>query len=267
MALKVYKKETRVKEKKIATFISYISLTLGAVLLFWAFYPVISFEVYSRVFFQNGIRSPIPEANASTSHDLANNVSVNKLTYSNNVRDFTQASMWFPTAKSVLPQPSPKAGEKNAPEKDAKPQKKPWAKDYYLSIPKLNIKDAHVIVGGESLAISLIHYLPVTMPGENGNVVIFGHSTLPQLYNVKDYRSIFTYLPSLNKGDRVSTKVGDVSYEYEIYDIFVVKPDQISVLDQSYDTSNLTLITCVPPGTYWNRLVVRAKLVARPALL
>lgn len=268
MALKVYKKETRVKEKKIATVVSYISLTVGAILLFWAFYPVISFEVYSRVFFQNGIRSPIPEANASTSHELVNNVNVNKLTYSNNVRDFTQASMWFPTAKSVPPQKTSNGGEKPALGKTAAPpQKKPWAKDYYLSVPKLNIKDARVMVGGENLAISLIHYLPVTMPGENGNVVIFGHSTLPQLYNVKDYRSIFTYLPSLNKGDRVSTKVGDVSYEYEIYDMFVVKPDQISVLDQSYDSANLTLITCVPPGTYWNRLVVRAKLAARPSLL
>lgn len=266
MALRIYKKEMRVKEKKVATFISYLSLTVGATLLFWAFYPVVSFEVYSRVFFQNGLRSPIPEANASTSHELSNNVSVNKLTYSNNVRDFTQASMWFPTAKTTSYQP-PSKSDQSVAIKDQKPQKKPWAKDYYLSVPKLNIKDAHVIVGGESLAISLIHYLPATMPGENGNVVIFGHSTLPQLYNVKDYRSIFTYLPSLNKGDRVSAKVGDVSYEYEIYDMFVVKPDQISVLDQSYDTANLTLITCVPPGTYWNRLVVRAKLVSRPSLL
>lgn len=270
MALKVYKKETRVKEKKIATVVSYVSLTIGAVLLFWAFYPIVSFEVYSRVFFQNAVRSPIPIANANTSHELANNVNVNKLTYSNNVRDFTQASMWFPTAKSAgVLQESPEKIAEKAPEKPGivKPKKQPWAKNYSLSIPKLNIKDANVIVDGEDLAVGLIHYMPVSMPGENGNVVIFGHSTLPQLYNVKDYRTIFTYLPSLNKGDRVMTKVGDVSYEYEIYDMFVVKPDQISVLDQNFDTANLTLITCVPPGTYWNRLVVKAKLTSLPSLL
>lgn len=273
MALKVYRKETRVKEKKVATFFSYASLTLGALLLFWAFYPVVSFEVYSRIFFQNGMRSPIPVANASTARELADSVNANKLTYSNNVRDFTQASMWFPTATAVTPdgdkQAIPIPGISGDPKKTepAKPQKKPWVKDYYLSIPKLNIKDAHVLVGGENLAVSLIHYLPVTMPGESGNVVIFGHSTLPQLYNVKDYRTIFTYLPSLNKGDRVIAKVGDVSYEYEIYDMFVVKPDQISVLDQSYDSAHLTLITCVPPGTYWNRLVVKAKLASVPSML
>lgn len=275
MALKVYRKETRIKEKKVATIISYVSLSIGAILLFWAFYPVISFEIYSRVFFQNGIRSPIPSAQASTSHELTSNVNVNKLTYSNNVRDFTQASMWFPTAKStdtavqteqssIDPTPdSPDSQEAPI----VKPKKKPWAKSYTLSIPKLNIKDANVLVNGEDLAVSLIHYMPVTMPGENGNVVIFGHSTLPQLYNVKDYRTIFTYLPSLNKGDRVLVKVGDVSYEYEIYDMFVVKPDQISVLDQNFDSAHLTLITCVPPGTYWNRLVVKAKLTSLPSLL
>ncbi|MBI1863369.1 sortase [Candidatus Microgenomates bacterium] len=265
MALKTYRKETRIKEKKVATAVSYLSLTAGAFLLFWAFYPVISFELYSRVFFQNGLRSPIPVAKAS---ELSNNVSVNKLTYSNNVRDFTQASMWFPTAKSVAA-PDSKTMHSTVPEQDiadVKPQKKPWLKDYYLSIPKLNIKDAHVTVGGENLAESLIHYLPVTMPGENGNVVIFGHSTLPQLYNVKDYKTIFTYLPSLNKGDRIAIKAADVSYQYEIYDMFVVKPDQISVLDQSYDSANVTLITCVPPGTYWNRLVVKARLTALPSL-
>jgi sortase A len=40
-------------------------------------------------------------------------------------------------------------------------------------------------------------------PGEYGNIVIFGHSTLPQLYNPKDYKTIFTYLPSLEKKDHI----------------------------------------------------------------
>jgi len=40
--------------------------------------------------------------------------------------------------------------------------------------------------------------------------------------------------------------------------------DKISVLEQKYDASYLTLVTCVPPGTYWKRLVVKAKLVQLP---
>lgn len=172
----------------------------------------------------------------------ANSVLGSYNVYSNNLRDFTQANLWFPTLKQ--------AGTlANSP-----------IKNYNIAIPKIGIKGATVTVGGDDLAKSLVHYLPKSMPGELGNVVIFGHSTLPQLYNVKDYKTIFTYLPSLDKGDEIYVTVGDTTYRYEVYDMFVVKPDQISVLEQANDASYLTLITCVPPGTYWNRLVIKAKL-------
>ena len=90
--------------------------------------------------------------------------------------------------------------------------------------------------------------------------MIFGHSTLPQLYNSKDYKTIFTYLPSLEKGDNIYIKMGDVDYKYEVFSLMVVNPDQVSILDQNKEASFLTLVTCVPPGTYWQRLVVKAKL-------
>jgi sortase A len=137
-------------------------------------------------------------------------------------------------------------------------------KEYSLSIPKLNIVRAKVVVGGEDLSRSLVHYLPKSLPGEYGNVAIFGHSTLPQLYNVTDYKTIFTYLPSLEKNDMIMVQLGDLEYEYQITDMFVVMPDKVSVLEQKYDASYLTLVTCVPPGTFWKRLVVRAKLVQLP---
>ena len=91
-------------------------------------------------------------------------------------------------------------------------------------------------------------------------MVIFGHSTLPQLYDTKDYKTIFTYLSSLSNNDIVKIQVRDEIYTYKVNEIFVIKPDKTSVLDKIPDESYITLITCVPPGTYWNRLVVRAKL-------
>lgn len=137
-------------------------------------------------------------------------------------------------------------------------------KEYTLSIPKLNINNAKVTVGGEDLAKSLVHYLPQSLPGEYGNVVIFGHSTLPQLYNPKDYKTVFTYLDKLDNHDKIYITINDVEYEYEVYNLQVVNPDDIAVLEQRTDASYLTLITCVPPGTYWKRLVVRAKLTQLP---
>ncbi|MBI2051555.1 sortase [Candidatus Roizmanbacteria bacterium] len=249
MSLYRYVKEEKTIRRKVVNYFSYVTLTLGALLLFWAFYPVISFEVYSRFFFQQKLNSPVPNQIAS-SITLANSVlGTSTELFSNNLRDFTQASLWFPTKTKVSS------------------QRKLDIKEYALSIPKLNIQNAKVIVGGENLTKGLIQYLPTTLPGEYGNAVVFGHSTLPQLYNTKDYKTIFTYLPSLEKGDKVMVRIKDVDYEYEVYEMFVVKPDQISVLEQRYDGPYLTLITCVPPGTYWNRLVVRAKLTKLPAQL
>lgn len=243
MSLYVYIKERNSVKKKVVNNLSYVTLTIGSLLLFWAFYPVLSFEIYSRLFIKRGFVTPVPSSQVASSIKLANSVLGNYSIFSSNLRDFTQASLWFPT----------KAKENYS--------KKINLEEYYLSIPKLNIEKSKVIVGGEDLSKSLIHYLPTSLPGENGNVVIFGHSTLPQLYNTKDYKTIFTYLPSIEQGDKIIVKVGNANYEYEVYEMFVVKPDQVSVLEQKYDSSYMTLITCVPPGTYWNRLVVRAKLV------
>lgn len=242
MSLYSYVKEKNPTGKKVVNYVSYVTLTLGAFLLFWAFYPVISFEIYSRLFIQRQMTTPVPNQ-VTSSLSLANSVlGSNPGIFSNNLRDFTQASLWFPSSKNITKTSKFKV------------------KEYQLSIPKLNIDRARVIIGGEDLTKGLIHYLPVTLPGEHGNVVIFGHSTLPQLYNVRDYKTIFTYLPSLEKGDKVRVIADGSDYEYEVYEMFVVKPDQVSVLEQKFDAAYITLITCVPPGTYWNRLVVKAKL-------
>lgn len=242
MALYSYVKKNYSPKQRTIEYISYVSLTLGALLLFWSFYPILSFEIYARLFIQNNVQTPVPRNQIVTSLGEANSVLGSYSVFNNNLRDFTHANLWFPS--------KPRDTE----------DRRLQAKEYVLSIPKLNIKDAVVKVGGEDLTASLVHYLPDSIPGEYGNSVIFGHSTLPALYNVKDYKTIFTYLPKLEKGDKIIATVNGTQYEYSVYDMFVVKPEHISVLEQRKDGSYITLITCVPPGTYWNRLVVRAKL-------
>jgi sortase A len=242
MALYSYvKQKTNSQRKKLANFVSYGSMIVGSLFLFWSFYPVISFEIYSRLFIQNKIFTPVPRSETVSSLDAANSILGTYNIFSTNLSDYTKSGIWFPS----------------------KPQTRRnqiMIKEYSLSIPKLDIKDAKVVVGGEDLSKSLVQYIPKSLPGEYGNVTIFGHSTIPQYYNVNDYKTIFTYLHSLEKGDDVYVNLEDVVYEYEVYDMFIIEPDEISVLDQRYDNAYLTLITCVPPGTYSKRLVVRAKL-------
>jgi len=49
-------------------------------------------------------------------------------------------------------------------------------------------------------------------------------------------------------------------YRYQVIGLREVLPDDVSVLQQHYDSEYLSLITCVPPGTYLRRLVIKAKL-------
>lgn len=246
MPLHVYVKEEKKPVKRAAQVFSYLSLLVGTLLMFWAYYPIISFNIYSKLFIQQGVTSPVSENQVNTTVQAAQTVNGSGTAYSSNLRDFVQASLWFPQSAQVA------AAEEIR------------VKEYTISIPKLSITDAKVVVGGEDLSKYLVHYLPVSLPGRYGNVSIFGHSTLPTLYNVKDYKSIFTHLPSLNKGDSIIVTMEGKKYEYQVQDMFIVSPTQVSVLEQKLDSSYLSLITCVPPGTVLNRLVVRAKLTTVP---
>lgn len=240
--IRVYKKEPIRKISKTAWFISYFFLTVGIGFLLWAVYPMISFELYAHFFFKRQPTSPIPNTQAVTALEYAKSVYASTFLVSSNLKDFSDANIWFP--KGVY----------------AATKEPINLKSYSLSIPKLNLMNLNVVVGGEDLSKSLIHYLPVSAPGQFGNVSIFGHSSLPQLYNDSNYNTVFTYLPKMSVGDKVFIDANGISYEYEVFDMFIVKPTEISVLEQKFDDSYLTLVTCVPPGTYKDRLIVKAKL-------
>ncbi|MCL4374412.1 sortase [Patescibacteria group bacterium] len=244
MAVYCYVKQNNSVSRRLVNRLSYLMLVIGAVLLFWSFYPIISFELFSLLSFSHRV-SPVPVSRTSEAVAAAGSILGSSDGFSSNLRDFTAANQWFPSAPQTT-------------------NSKITLKEYTLSIPKLNISQAKVTVGGNDLSRSMVHYLPTSLPGDYGNVVIFCHSTLPQLYNVKDYKTICTYLPSLEKGDLIVVRRDNLDYEFAVSDMFVVDPDQVSVLQQKYDASYLTMITCVPPGTYWKRLVVRAKLTKLP---
>ena len=116
-------------------------------------------------------------------------------------------------------------------------------------------------IGGRDLDKSLIHYGGTANPGEVGNPVIFGHSILPQFYDPENYISIFSLLPTLRPGDEIMVKFDGIIYTYQVTDYYEVSPDEIDILEQRFDKKELTLVTCVPPGTYLRRGIIKAQLV------
>lgn len=218
-------------DKVVLKISAVVSAVSGVIILFSTIYPIASYESDSR--------KKYPKLISPVSTDVKGSTSLSSL-------DYTKASNWFVGAE----QNSEFGGSDNV--------------SYYtLSVPKLDINNALVEVGGEDLSDSLVQYPGTALPGKPGNAVVFGHSILPQFYDPEDYLSIFSTLPTLEKGDVIRVSYDGVTYKYEVDTMFEVLPTELEVLDQTKSDSFLTLITCVPPGHPLKpkRLVVRAKIV------
>jgi sortase A len=208
--------------------LSYIFMALGSGILIWIAWPIFSFSLFTDSVFTKTV-TPVSESSVAFAAGPVND---------------TNPNAWYPMA----------------------PQKHVVTpvNTYSLSIEKFKIKNALVAVGGNDLNTSLVHYGGTALPGEYGVTVIFGHSALPQFYSPTDYDSIFSLLPSLKPGDKINITYDGVDYTYDVYDMMTLEPTDLSGLEQRFDDSYLTLVTCVPPGTLWKRLYVKAKLFTSP---
>lgn len=142
----------------------------------------------------------------------------------------------------------------------------PVGKESKIIIPKINV-EAPVIFDVKTvqeedvqagLERGVVHYPTTSSPGEKGNSVIFGHSS-GNILNKGSYKFAFLLLKSLEKGDTFIVQKDSKRYVYKIYNKFVTTPDDFSVLDPSDRPAITTLITCDPPGTSTNRLIVQAE--------
>ncbi len=132
-----------------------------------------------------------------------------------------------------------------------------------IIIPKINV-DIPVIYGVRSIDESevlkaledgVVNYGDSARPGENGNVVIVGHSS-NNIFNKGRYKFAFVLLNRLEIGDTFHLQKDGQRYTYQVYEKKVVKPEDVSVLGARDKPATASLITCDPPGTSINRLVV-----------
>jgi LPXTG-site transpeptidase (sortase) family protein len=131
-------------------------------------------------------------------------------------------------------------------------------------IPKINVQ-IPVVYGERSvdeaavqraLEKGVIHYPTTVLPGQKGNAAFFGHSS-NNIFNKGKYKFAFVLLHELVPGDIFYLTRGGKIYTYRVFSKKVVSPSQVSVLNNvPGKTATATLITCDPPGTSTNRLVV-----------
>ncbi len=113
----------------------------------------------------------------------------------------------------------------------------------------------------KALKSGVIHYPGTALPGDNGNVVITGHSSY-YAWDAGRFKDVFSLLHEVKIGDKVVVYFNQKKFVYQVFDIKVVKPENVDVLAPT-SFEQLTLITCTPIGTNLKRLIVTAKLIEK----
>ena len=131
-------------------------------------------------------------------------------------------------------------------------------------IPKINVqiptvfdeKSVNEADVQRALERGVIHYPTTVLPGQQGNTAFFGHSS-NNIFNKGKYKFAFVLLHELVPGDIFYLTHNKTVYSYRVFDKRIVPPTEVSVLDAVPNKpATATLITCDPPGTSTNRLVV-----------
>ena len=122
-----------------------------------------------------------------------------------------------------------------------------------LTLPVMEGTTEHVLLQ------AIGHMKETPMPGQEGNAAFAGHRshTLSRFFNRLDELGIL---------DEVYIKTKTTQQKYEVYDIQIVKPTDIHILEPDIEGSTITLITCHPLYSNKQRLIVKAKLVEEKPL-
>lgn len=122
-----------------------------------------------------------------------------------------------------------------------------------IEIPDINVN--FVIVVGTSnsnLRSAIGHMTGTAHIGQKGNSVLAGHRG-------GIYGTFFRDIDQLKDGAEVRViNMRKETYTYEVYEQFIVNPDDMSVTNDIDDETTLTLISCEDDGD--TRLIVRCRL-------
>jgi len=142
----------------------------------------------------------------------------------------------------------------------------PLNKEFGLVIPKI---DVNVKVFPNVDAAKPKEYLPLLakgvahakgslLPGQEGNVFIFAHSTDTPL-NASRYNAVFYLINKLEKDDEVFVYYQQEKYSYKVLEKKIISPEKLNDYLKTLKGKTLTLQTCYPPGTTLKRLLVIAQ--------
>lgn len=133
-----------------------------------------------------------------------------------------------------------------------------------IVIPQIEVNSPVVLSTSKNLNVlnadllkGVVHYPDSAMPGQSGNVVLFGHtSALPIVYN--NAYNVFSRLKELEPGDLVEIYSDTRKYSYVVKKVEVGLADDTRI-DLTGDKKLLTLSTCNMLGGKESRYIVTAE--------
>lgn len=130
----------------------------------------------------------------------------------------------------------------------------------YIDIPKINVKlPIYHGTDEKTLETSVGHMEGTSLPvgGAGSHCVLSGHRGLPSA-------KLFSDLDKIVTGDTFSLTVLNETLTYEVDQIRIVEPTDLSDLRIVKEMDYCTLVTCTPYGINTHRLLVRGHRVANP---
>ena len=128
----------------------------------------------------------------------------------------------------------------------------------YIDIPKINV-ELPIYHGTDEavLQIAVGHLEGTSLPigGKGSHCVVSGHRGLPSA-------RLFTDIDKLVEGDTFTLTVLNRTVTYEVDQIRIVEPTDLSDLQLDKRMDLCTLVTCTPYGINTHRLLVRGHRVA-----
>jgi LPXTG-site transpeptidase (sortase) family protein len=109
----------------------------------------------------------------------------------------------------------------------------------------------------DALSHGVVHAKGTSFPGLGSRIFLFSHSTDSPL-NFAKYNAVFYLLKKLSAGDQIILYFADKRYIYEVTEQKITSPSDISWISPKEGEEELVLMTCDPPGTTWNRLLIIA---------
>ncbi len=200
MKARVYAKgKTRNIRKIIRFFGLGVSVTSFFVGLY-IFFPLISWELYMKpVFASQSFASPIPKTTVITKQYIESLLDNVRNPFASG--DFSNVQNWFPSSSYKGTQVT---GQTSS---------------YSISIPKLSINNAYVSTLVTTEDMHLVHFPGTALPPIKGTASVFGHSTLPQLFDPTNYKTIFAKAHTLEVDDTLNVEINNTVYKYRIINI------------------------------------------------